>query len=342
MRALVKAKSAPGLWLQEVPKPAPGPGEVLIKVHMASICGTDMHIWKWDDWARRTVPVPLVVGHEYVGRIEAVGADVTEVAPGERVSGEGHLPCGHCRNCLSGRAHICAQTKGVGVNHPGAFADYLVIPEANVRPVPDELPDEIGAILDPLGNAVHTALAFDLVGEDVLITGAGPIGLMAAAVCRHAGARHIVVTDLNDERLALAVGMGATRGVRADRENLDDVMRDLGMKEGFDVGLEMSGAAPALDAMIHAVICGAKVALLGLFGEKPEVDLNTAIFKGITFEGIYGRLMYETWHKMLAMLESGLDVSPVISHRLAFEDFAKGFEAIAEGHACKVVLDLGE
>jgi len=342
MRALVKAKSAPGLWLQEVPKPEPGPGEVLIKVHMASICGTDMHIWKWDDWARRTVPVPLVVGHEYVGRIEAVGADVTEVAPGERVSGEGHLPCGHCRNCLSGRAHICAQTKGVGVNHPGAFADYLVIPEANVRPVPDELPDEIGAILDPLGNAVHTALAFDLVGEDVLITGAGPIGLMAAAVCRHAGARHIVVTDLNDERLALAVGMGATRGVRADRENLDDVMRDLGMKEGFDVGLEMSGAAPALDAMIHAVICGAKVALLGLFGEKPEVDLNTAIFKGITFEGIYGRLMYETWHKMLAMLESGLDVSPVISHRLAFEDFAAGFEAIAAGHACKVVLDLGE
>ena len=342
MRALVKAKSAPGLWLQEVPKPEPGPGEVLIKVHMASICGTDMHIWKWDDWARRTVPVPLVVGHEYVGRIEAVGADVTEVAPGERVSGEGHLPCGHCRNCLSGRAHICAQTKGVGVNHPGAFADYLVIPEANVRPVPDELPDEIGAILDPLGNAVHTALAFDLVGEDVLITGAGPIGLMAAAVCRHAGARHIVVTDLNDERLALAVGMGATRGVRADRENLDDVMRDLGMKEGFDVGLEMSGAAPALDAMIHAVICGAKVALLGLFGEKPEVDLNTAIFKGITFEGIYGRLMYETWHKMLAMLESGLDVSPVISHRLAFEDFAEGFEAVAAGHACKVVLDLGE
>ncbi|MEE8455753.1 MAG: L-threonine 3-dehydrogenase [Limibaculum sp.] len=342
MRALVKAKSAPGLWLQEVPKPEPGPGEVLIKVHMASICGTDMHIWKWDDWARRTVPVPLVVGHEYVGRIEAVGEGVTEVAPGERVSGEGHLPCGHCRNCLSGRAHICAQTKGVGVNHPGAFADYLVIPEANVRPVPDELPDEIGAILDPLGNAVHTALAFDLVGEDVLITGAGPIGLMAAAVCRHAGARHIVVTDLNDERLALAVGMGATRGVRADRENLDDVMRDLGMKEGFDVGLEMSGAAPALDAMIHAVICGAKVALLGLFGEKPEVDLNTAIFKGLTFEGIYGRLMYETWHKMLAMLESGLDVSPVISHRLAFEDFAAGFEAIAAGHACKVVLDLGE
>jgi threonine 3-dehydrogenase len=342
MRALVKAESAPGLWLQEVPKPSPGPGDVLIKVHMASICGTDMHIWKWDDWAQKTVPVPLVVGHEYVGRVEAVGANVVEVEPGDRVSGEGHLPCGHCRNCLSGRAHICAKTKGVGVNHPGAFADYLVIPEANVRPVPDQIPEEVAAILDPLGNAVHTALAFDLVGEDVLITGAGPIGLMAAAVCRHAGARFIVVTDLNDERLALAEKMGATKGVRADRENLDEVMRDLGMKEGFDVGLEMSGAAPALDAMIHAVICGAKVALLGLFGGKPKVDLNTAIFKGITFEGIYGRKMYETWHKMLAMLESGLGVSPVISHRLAFEDFAAGFEAIAEGHACKVVLDLGE
>jgi threonine 3-dehydrogenase len=301
-----------------------------------------MHIWKWDDWARKTVPVPLIIGHEYVGRVEAVGADVVEVKPGDRVSGEGHLPCGHCRNCLSGRAHICAKTKGVGVNHPGAFADCLVIPEANVRPVPGQIPDEIGAILDPLGNAVHTALAFDLVGEDVLITGAGPIGLMAAAVCRHAGARFIVVTDLNDERLSLAESMGATRGVRADRENLDDVMRDLGMKEGFDVGLEMSGAGLALDAMIHAVICGAKVALLGLFGSKPEVDLNAAIFKGITFEGIYGRKMYETWHKMLAMLESGLDVSPVISHRLDFEDFAEGFEAIAEGHACKVVLDLGE
>lgn len=342
MRALVKAESAPGLWLQDVQKPEPGPGEVLIKVHMASICGTDMHIWKWDDWARKMVPVPMIVGHEYVGRVEAVGAEVTEVKPGDRVSGEGHLPCGHCRNCLSGRAHICARTRAVGVNHPGAFADWIVIPEANVRPVPDEISDEIGAILDPLGNAVHTALAFDLVGEDVLITGAGPIGLMAAAVCRHAGARHIVVTDLNDERLALAESMGATRGVRADRESLDDVMHGLGMEEGFDVGLEMSGAGPALDSMIHAVIAGAKVALLGLYGKKPEVDLNTAIFKGLTFEGIYGRKMYETWHKMLAMLESGLDVSPVISHRLAFEDYAKGFEAVAEGHACKVVLDLGE
>lgn len=341
MRALVKAKSAPGLELQDVPKPQMGPGEVLIRVRMASICGTDMHIWKWDDWASRTVPVPLVVGHEYMGLVEAVGERVTQVKPGQRVSGEGHIPCGQCRNCLSGRGHICARTVAVGVNRPGAFADYLVIPEANVRPLPDSVSDEVASILDPLGNAVHTALAFDVVGEDVLITGAGPIGLMAAAVCRHAGARHIVVTDLNDERLALAARMGATRAVRADREDLGEVMRALGMKEGFDIGLEMSGSPQALDAMIHAVICGARVALLGLFGKKPEVDLNTAIFKGITFAGIYGRKLYETWHKMLAMLETGLDVKPVISHKLAFEDFAKGFEAIASGHASKVVLDLG-
>ncbi|HUF87554.1 MAG TPA: L-threonine 3-dehydrogenase, partial [Thermohalobaculum sp.] len=341
MRALVKAESAPGLELQYVPKPEPGPGEVLIRVRMASICGTDMHIWKWDDWARRTVPVPLVVGHEYMGVVEAVGEGVSEVRPGERVSGEGHIPCGHCRNCLSGRGHICARTRAVGVNRPGAFADYVVIPEANVRPIPESIPDEVAAILDPLGNAVHTALAFDVVGEDVLITGAGPIGLMAAAVCRHAGARHIVVTDLNDERLALAARMGATRAVRADREDLDTVMRELGMKEGFDIGLEMSGAPQALDAMIQAVICGARVALLGLFASRPEVDLNTAIFKGVTFAGIYGRKMYETWHKMLAMLETGLDVSPVISHRFAFEDYAKGFEAIGRGQASKVVLELG-
>jgi threonine 3-dehydrogenase len=274
--------------------------------------------------------------------VEAVGEGVSRVRPGERVSGEGHIPCGECRNCLSGRGHICARTVAVGVNRPGAFADYVVIPEANVRPIPDSIPDEVASILDPLGNAVHTALTFDVVGEDVLITGAGPIGLMAAAVCRHAGARHIVVTDINDERLALASSMGATRAVRADREDLNEVMRALGMREGFDIGLEMSGAPQALDAMIHAVIAGARVALLGLFAEQPRVDLNTAIFKGITFAGIYGRKMYETWHKMLAMLESGLDVSPVISHRLAFEDYARGFEAIREGHAAKVVLDLGE
>ena len=339
MRALVKAADAPGLELREVPKPVPGPGEVLVRVRRASICGTDLHIWKWDDWARKTVPVPLVVGHEYMGVVEANGPGAAAEI-GARVSGEGHIPCGHCRNCLSGRAHICAASRGVGVNRPGAFADWVVIPEANLRPIPDSVPDEIAAILDPLGNAVHTALAFDVAGEDVLITGAGPIGCMAAAVCRHVGARHVVVTDLNDARLRLAETMGSSRGVRADREDLRDVMHGLGMREGFDVGLEMSGAEAALDAMIGAMITGGKVALLGLFPGKPVIDLNTAIFKGITFEGIYGRKMYETWHKMLAMLESGLDVSAVISHRMAFENYAKGFEAVARGEANKVVLEL--
>ncbi|MEM1346130.1 MAG: L-threonine 3-dehydrogenase [Pseudomonadota bacterium] len=339
MRALVKEADAPGLALRDVAPPEPGPNDILIRVKRAAICGTDMHIWHWDDWARRTVPVPLVTGHEYMGVIEAVGEAVRSVRPGQRVSGEGHIPCGRCRNCLSGRAHICAATKGVGVNRPGAFAEFVVIPEANVRALPEAISDDIGAILDPLGNAVHTALAFDVTGEDVLITGAGPIGLMAVAVCRHAGARHIVITDFNPERLRLAEAMGATKGVQAGAD-LNAVMADLGMREGFDVGLEMSGAAPALDAMLGAVICGAKVALLGLFPGKPTLDLNTAIFKGVTFEGIYGRKMYETWHKMLAMLESGLDVTPVISHRLAFTDYAAGFEAVASGTACKVVLDL--
>jgi len=341
MRALVKETDGPGLALKEMPEPEVGPGEVKIRVRKAAICGTDMHIWAWDDWARKTVPVGLVTGHEYMGEVAEIGAGVTETKIGDRVSGEGHIPCGHCRACLSGQAHICARTLGVGVNRAGAFADYVVIPEANVRPLPDAISDDVAAILDPLGNAAHTALAFDLVGEDVLITGAGPIGLMAAAVCRHAGARHVVVTDLQDARLALAVRMGATRGVRADREDLAEVMRALGMKEGFDVGLEMSGAAPALDAMIKAMITGGHIALLGLFKEAPKVDLNTAIFKGVSFAGIYGRKMYETWHKMLAMLESGLDVSPVISHRLAFEDYAQGFAAIETGEASKVVLDLG-
>lgn len=340
MRALVKEAAGPGLTLTEVPEPEPGAGEVRIRVQKAAICGTDMHIWHWDDWAARTVPVPLVTGHEYMGVVDKLGAGVSGVRPGRRVSGEGHIPCGHCRNCLSGRAHICARTQGVGVTRPGAFAEYVVIPQANLRPLPDSVTDEVGAILDPLGNAVHTALAFEVVGEDVLITGAGPIGLMATAVCRRAGARHIVVSDLNDQRLALAERMGATRGVRADGAPLAEVMAKLGMEEGFDVGLEMSGAPAALDAMIHSVICGAHVALLGLFRDPPAVDLNAAIFKGLTFEGIYGRKMYETWHKMLALVDSGLDVTPVISHRLAFGEYRQGFEAIEAGTACKVVLDL--
>ncbi len=341
MRALVKEPGGPGLTLTEAPEPEPGPGEVLIRVRKASICGTDLHIWKWDAWAQATVPAPMIVGHEYAGVIERLGPGVTGLAVGQRVSGEGHIPCGHCRNCHRGKGHICANTRGVGVNRPGAFADFLVIPADNVRPLPDFISDDIASILDPLGNAVHTALEFDVTGEDVLITGAGPIGCMAAAVCRHVGARRVVVTDMNDARLELAVRMGADRAVRADRESLRNVMPEVGMVEGFDVGLEMSGAPAALDAMIEAMITGGRVALLGLFAEAPKVDLNRAIFKGLLMEGIYGRRMFETWHKMYALLETGLDVTPVISHRLAFEDFATGFEALAAGKANKVVLDLG-
>ncbi|MCB1754278.1 MAG: L-threonine 3-dehydrogenase [Gammaproteobacteria bacterium] len=342
MKALVKAKSEAGLWMEDVPQPAPGAGEVLIRVKKAAICGTDVHIWKWDDWAQKSVPVPMVVGHEYAGVVEAIGEDVSTVQTGQRVSGEGHIPCGKCRNCLSGRAHICAETIGVGVNYPGAFAEYLVIPEANVRPLPDAVSDEIGAILDPLGNAVHTALAYDVSGEDVLISGAGPIGCMAAAVCRHVGARRVVITDLSDERLALAKKMGATTTVRADREDLRQVMKNLGMKEGFDIGLEMSGAEIALQSMIDSMITGGKIALLGLYPKKPQVDLNAAIFKGLRFKGIYGREMYDTWHKMLAMLESGLDVSAVISHRLPLADFEQGFAALLSGEANKVVLTISD
>ncbi|MEQ8440632.1 MAG: L-threonine 3-dehydrogenase [Alphaproteobacteria bacterium] len=340
MRALYKSKREVGLWMGSADRPKPGPREVLINVRRAAICGTDLHIFNWDDWAQKTIPVPMIVGHEYCGIVEAVGDEVTLVKPGQRVSGEGHLVCGQCRNCRAGREHLCINTVGVGVNRQGAFADYLTIPEHNVCAIPDGISDDIVAILDPLGNAVHTALSYDLVGEDVLITGAGPIGLMAAAVCRHVGARHIVVTDLADDRLELAQKMGATRGVRADREKLKDVMADLGMTEGFDVGLEMSGAPRALSDMIGAMNHGGKIALLGLFAKPVEIDMTAAIFKGLQFKGVYGREMFETWYKMIAMLESGLDVSPVITHRLPFEDFREGFDALNAGKACKVVLDL--
>lgn len=340
MRAIYKSKSEKGLWLGTAEKPLPGPRDVLIKVKTAAICGTDVHIYNWDDWAQKTIPVPMITGHEYCGVVEAVGEEVTLVKPGQRVSGEGHLVCGQCRNCRGGREHLCINTVGVGVNRQGAFADYVTIPEHNVFAVPDEIPDEIVSILDPLGNAVHTALSYDLVGEDVLITGAGPIGLMAAAVCRHVGARFVVVTDLSEERLALAEKMGATRGVRADKESLKDVMAELGMTEGFDVGLEMSGAAPALKDMIDAMTHGGKIALLGLFANPVELDLTEAIFKGLQFKGVYGREMFETWYKMVSMLQTGLDVSPVITHRLPFEEFEDGFDALNAGTACKVVLDL--
>jgi threonine 3-dehydrogenase len=340
MKSLVKAKSERGLWREETPRPEFGPNDVLIKVKKAAICGTDLHIYNWDKWAARTIPVPMVVGHEYLGVIEAVGRDVTALKVGQRVSGEGHIVCGFCRNCRAGRGHLCRNTLGVGVNRPGAFADYVAIPASNAYLIPDSIPDEIAAILDPLGNAVHTALSFDLVGEDVLITGAGPIGLMAIAICRHVGARNIVITDVNDYRLDLARKMGATRAVRADRQTLRAVMDEIDMHEGFDVGLEMSGNPRALRDMIGSMNNGAKVALLGILADEAAIDWNEIIFKGLTLKGIYGREMYETWYKMLAMLQSGLDVTPVITHRLPMAEYEKGFAALNAGQACKVVLDF--
>jgi len=341
MKALVKSRAEPGLWLEEVDRPVPGPNDVLIRVRKAAICGTDLHIYNWDDWARSAVPVPNVVGHEYVGVVAEVGDAIRTVEPGQRVSGEGHIMCGVCRNCRAGRGHLCRDTRSVGVNRPGAFAEYVCIPAVNAYAIPDSIDDEVAAILDPLGNAVHTALAFDLVGEDVLITGAGPIGVMAAAVARHVGARHVVVTDISDRRLALAGRMGATRAVRADRVDLDAVMAELGMREGFDVGLEMSGSADALTDQVRALMHGGCLALLGLYPGTPCVDLNNAIFKGLSIQGIYGREMFETWHKTIAMLGSGLEVERVITHRLAFEDYEEAFRALSAGEASKVILDLG-
>jgi threonine 3-dehydrogenase len=341
MKSLVKANSEKGLWREETPRPEIGATDVLIKVRKAAICGTDLHIYNWDKWAARTIPIPMVVGHEYVGVIEDVGRDVTALKVGQRVSGEGHIVCGFCRNCRAGRAHLCRNTRGVGVNRPGAFADYIAIPASNAYLIPDSVPDEIAAILDPLGNAVHTALSFDLVGEDVLITGAGPIGLMAIPVCRHAGARKIVVTDINDYRLSLAREMGATRAVRADKQTLKQVMAEIDMHEGFDVGLEMSGNPRALRDMIGAMNHGGKIALLGILADEAAIDWNEVIFKGLTLKGIYGRQMYETWYKMLAMLQSGLDVSKVITHRLPMAEYETGFAELNAGRACKVVLDWG-
>ncbi len=339
MRALVKQKAAPGLTLEEVPVPEVGPGDVRIKITKTAICGTDIHIFNWDAWAASTIPYPMTVGHEFVGVVEALGDSVNEFSIGQRVCGEGHVVCGSCRNCRAGRKHYCPNTKGVGVNRPGAFADYLVIPADNVYPIPDSIPDDFAALLDPYGNAVHTALKFDLTGEDVLISGAGPIGLMSAAICRHVGARHIVITDLNENRLALAEKMGATRGFKVGTNNMQDLMSELGMKEGFDVGLEMSGAPSALDQMIDAMNNGGQIALLGLFANKVSVDLNKAIFKSLRFTTIYGREMFDTWHKGLAMLESGIDISPVITHVFDFEDFNEGFTALNNGEAIKVLLN---
>ena len=340
MKALVKTHAGPGLELLDVPMPEVGPNDVLVKIHKTAICGTDLHIWKWDAWAERTIPVGMHVGHEFCGVVESVGSAVTGYKPGDVVSGEGHIVCGTCRNCKAGRRHLCPNTLGVGVNRPGCFAEYLSIPQENVYKISHDIPMEIASIFDPLGNAVHTALSWDLVGEDVLITGAGVIGCMAAAVCKHAGAKNIVITDVNDFRLDLAAKLGATRTINVTREKVADVWKnELDMNEGFDVGLEMSGNPSGLNDILENTVNGAKVSLLGIFPEKVAIDWDKVIFKGLMLKGIYGREMFETWHKMSKIVRGGMDVSSVITHRLPYTEFAKGFEAMATGQSGKVVLD---
>ena len=339
MKALVKAKPEPGLWMQHVPVPEIGEDDVLIRIHKTGICGTDVHIWNWDDWAARTVPVPLVTGHEFAGEIVELGRDVTDLQLGQRVSGEGHLIGKTSRQSRAGKFHLDPETRGIGVNEQGAFAQYLRLPAFNVVPLPDEVDDEIGAILDPLGNAVHTALSFDLVGEDVLVTGAGPIGIMAAAVARHVGARNVVITDVNPDRLALAEKVTDLVPVNVAKEDLKDVIARLRMREGFDVGLEMSGNQAALDQMVEAMVMGGHIALLGIPPGKSPVDWSRIVFKAITIKGVYGREIFETWYKMLAMLQNGLDVRNVITHRLKVDDFVTGFDVMRGGSSGKVVLD---
>jgi threonine 3-dehydrogenase len=339
MKALVKSKPEEGLWMERVPVPEIGPNDVLIKVRKTAICGTDVHIWNWDEWARKTVPVPLVTGHEFVGEVAEVGSAVSEYRVGQRVSGEGHIVCGHCRNCRAGRGHLCRNTLGVGVQRPGAFAEYLALPQHNVVAIPDDVPDEIAAIFDPLGNAVHTALSFDLVGEDVLVTGAGPIGIMGALVAQCVGARKVVITDINPVRLALAKKLGVQHTVNAKEETLSHVMQRIGMTEGFDVGLEMSGAAPAFRDMIDAMNNGGKIAILGIASTGFEIDWNKVIFKMLHLKGIYGREMFETWYKMIALVQGPLDVSGLITHRIGADDFRVGFDAMRSGEAGKVVMD---
>jgi len=339
MKALVKAKSEPGLWLADVPEPSIGINDVLIHVDRTGICGTDVHIYKWDDWAKKTIPIPMVVGHEFVGEIVEVGSNVKDFFPGQTVSGEGHVVCGHCRNCLAGRRHLCAATKGVGVNRPGAFAEYLALPMSNVWVHSDDMDRDVASIFDPFGNAVHTALSFPVLGEDVLITGAGPIGIMAAAVARHAGARYVVITDVNEYRLELARKMGVTLAINPRERSLKDVQKQLGMTEGFDVGLEMSGNAAAFRDLLANMSHGGKIAMLGIPEKEMAIDWNTVVFSMLTIKGIYGREMYETWYKMTVMLQSGLDIRPVITHRFHYTDFQKGFDVMLSGQSGKVVLN---
>lgn len=339
MKSLAKIHREPGIWCIDSPKPEVGHNDLLIKIRKTAICGTDMHIYQWDEWSQNTIPVPMVVGHEYVGEVVGMGQEVQGFAIGDRVSGEGHITCGHCRNCRAGRRHLCRNTEGVGVNRPGAFAEYLVIPAFNAFKIPDNISDDLASIFDPFGNAVHTALSFDLVGEDVLITGAGPIGIMAAAVAKHVGARHVVITDINPYRLALAEKMGATRAVNVSEQKLEDVMSELGMTEGFDIGLEMSGVPVALRDMLEKMNNGGKVAMLGIPPKDVAVDWNQVIFKGLTIKGIYGREMFETWYKMASLIQSGLDLTPIITHQFSIDDFQKGFDAMGSGQSGKVILN---
>ena len=343
MRTLAKSKSEEGIWLEEAPTPAPGPNDVLIKVRKTAICGTDIHIYNWDDWAQKTIPVPMTVGHEFMGEIVEIGSEVHlehfNMNIGDRVSAEGHVTCGYCRNCRAGKRHLCRNALGIGVNRTGAFAEYVSVPAFNVYKLPDAVSDEMGAIFDPFGNATHTALAFDLVGEDVLITGAGPIGAMAAAIGHFVGARNVVITDVNDYRLDLAKQLGATRAVNVARENLKDVMSDLGMTEGFDVGLEMSGVLQAFSSMLETMNHGGRVAMLGIMPDGAGINWEQVIFKGLELKGIYGRRMFETWYKMGALLQSGLNLDPIITHRLPVSDFQAGFDVMRSGQSGKVILD---
>ncbi|MDE9517131.1 L-threonine 3-dehydrogenase [Xenorhabdus bovienii] len=339
MKSLSKLKPEEGIWMADVPTPELGHNDVMIKIRKTAICGTDVHIYNWDDWSQKTIPVPMVVGHEYVGEVVAIGQEVKGFNIGDRVSGEGHITCGHCRNCRGGCTHLCRNTTGVGVNRAGAFAEYLVIPAFNAFKIPDNIPDELAAIFDPFGNAVHTALSFDLVGEDVLVSGAGPIGIMAAAVCKHVGARHVVITDVNEYRLDLARKMGVTRAVNVSKENLTDVMKELGMTEGFDIGLEMSGAPQAFRTLLSTMNHGGRIALLGIPPSDMAIDWNQVIFKGLFIKGIYGREMFETWYKMAALIQSGLDLTPIITHQFSIDDFQKGFDIMRSGQSGKVILN---
>lgn len=341
MKSLSKLKPEKGIWLTDVPVPAIGHNDVLIKIKKTAICGTDLHIYNWDEWAARTIPVPMTIGHEFAGVVAEIGSEVTGFQVGDRVSGEGHITCGHCRNCRAGRRHLCRNSIGIGVQRTGCFAEYLALPACNAFHIPPEINDDTAAFLDPLGNATHTALSFDLVGEDVLITGSGPIGIMAAGIARHVGARYVVVTDINDYRLGLAKQMGATRAVNIQNESLATVMQELGMTEGFDVGLEMSGNPMAFNNMLKHLNHGGHVALLGLLPNQTAIDWDQVIFKGLILKGIYGREMFETWYKMTSMLQSGLDVSPLITHHFPVQDFQQGFDVLNSGLAAKVILDWG-